>query len=54
LRQAHAARNVWSFGELGIIIAHDLDAIAPGVTEIKKRTVDERGNSRVITTGSSI
>src|SRR5216684_5362767 len=40
LRQTHAAQNVWSLGELDVVIAHDLDAIAPGVAEIQKRTVD--------------
>jgi hypothetical protein len=41
LRQAHAAQNVWSLGELDIVIANDLDAIAPaGVAEIEKRTAD--------------
>src|SRR5258708_37825190 len=40
LRQTHAAQNVWSLGELDIVIAHDLDAIAPGVAEIQKWTVD--------------
>src|SRR6185312_327537 len=40
LRQPHAAQNVWSLGELDIVVAHDLDAIAPRVAEIQKRTVD--------------
>src|SRR6202040_1813345 len=40
LLQAHAAQNVWSLGELDIVIAHNLDAIAPGVAEIEKRTAD--------------
>ena len=40
MRQAHAPQNVRSLGELDIVIAHDLDAIAPGVTKIQKRTVD--------------
>src|SRR5438552_722927 len=31
MRQPHAAQDVWRFGELDVVVADDLYAIAPGV-----------------------
>ena len=45
MRQAHAVQNVRGLGELDVVIADDLDAIAPWIQEIKKAS-GQRLNSR--------
>ncbi len=34
--QAHAAQDVWRLGELDVVVADDLDAVAPRVEEVQK------------------
>src|SRR6266540_1135598 len=49
MREPHSAQHVRRFGELDIVIADDLDSVAPGVEEIEKRTgqrLDARGRER--------
>ena len=50
MRQPHAAQDVRGLGELDVRVADDLDAVAPRVEEVEKRTrqrldagVGERG-----------
>jgi hypothetical protein len=38
VRQSHAPQDVRRLGELDVVVADDLHTIAPGVTEIKKRS----------------
>jgi len=45
VRQTHTAEDVGGFGELDIVIADDLNAVAPWVTEVKEWAL-ERGNAR--------
>src|SRR5712675_354582 len=35
-RQLHAAQDVGRLGELDVVVAHDLDAIAPGIEKIQE------------------
>jgi len=44
VRQAHAAEDVGGFGELDIVIADDLNAVAPWVAEVKE-WARERGHA---------
>src|SRR6266853_3667656 len=44
VRQTHAAEDVGGFGELDIVIADDLNAVAPWVAEIEEWAL-ERGNA---------
>ena len=37
MRQSHAAQDVWRFGKLYILVADDLDAVAPWIEKVKKR-----------------
>ena len=37
MRQSHAAQHVRRLGELDIVVADDLDAIAPRVEKVEKR-----------------
>ena len=37
MRQSHAAQHVRRFGELDIVVADNLDAIAPRVEKVEKR-----------------
>jgi hypothetical protein len=37
MHQSHAAENVGRFGELDIVVADNLDAIAPRVEKVEKR-----------------
>src|SRR5215211_5724950 len=49
MREAHSAQHVRRLGELDIVIADDLDSVAPGVKEIEKRArqrLDARGRER--------
>src|SRR5262249_55605727 len=38
MRQSHAAQDVRGLGELDVVVANDLYAVAPGVEEIEKLT----------------
>src|SRR5262245_66426836 len=49
MRQSHATQHVRGLGELNIVIADDLDAVAPWIPEVEKRAgqqfdtgIDER------------
>src|ERR1700739_3044419 len=42
VRQTHAAEDVGGFGELDIVIANDLNAVAPRVAEVKKWALERR------------
>src|SRR6266436_953133 len=44
VRQTHAAEDVGGFGELDIVIADDLNAVAPWVAEVKEWAL-ERANA---------
>src|SRR5262245_34310878 len=46
MRQSHSAQDVWRLGELDIVVADDLDAVAPRVEEIEKPT-GQRVHARV-------
>src|SRR6266508_2377439 len=49
MREPHSAQHVRRFGELDIVIADDLDSVAPGVEEIEKgngQRLDARGRER--------
>src|SRR6185312_16601486 len=35
--QTHAAQHVWRLGELDVLVADNLDAVAPGVEKVEKR-----------------
>ena len=35
--QAHAAQDIGGLGELDVVVADDLDAVAPGIAEIQER-----------------
>ena len=37
MREAHAAQHVCRLGELDVVVADDLDAVAPGIAEIQER-----------------
>src|SRR5690349_5632785 len=36
MRQAHAAQDVRRLGELDVVVADYLDAVAPGIAEVEK------------------
>src|SRR5262245_414639 len=36
MRQPHAAQHVWRLGELDIVVADDLDPVAPGIDKIEE------------------
>src|SRR5512134_2876732 len=38
MRQPHAAQHVRRLGELDVVIADDLDAVAPRIEKVEKRT----------------
>jgi hypothetical protein len=38
MRQPHTAQHVGRLGELNVLVADDLDAIAPGVQKVEERT----------------
>src|SRR5438034_3572409 len=38
MREPHAAQHVWRLGELNILVADDLDAVAPRVEKVEKRS----------------
>jgi hypothetical protein len=38
MRQSHAAQHVWRLGELDIVVTDNLDAIAPWVEKVEKRS----------------
>src|SRR5271168_809143 len=42
VRQTHAAEDVGGFGELDIVIANDLNAVAPRVAEVKEWALERR------------
>jgi hypothetical protein len=42
VHQTQAAEDVGGFGELNIVIADDLNAVAPRVAEVKERSLDRR------------
>src|SRR5207237_3438933 len=44
-RQPHAAQHVGRLGELDVVVANDLDAVAPWIEEIEEGTV-ERSDAR--------
>src|SRR5512143_318967 len=35
--QSHAAQHVWRLGELDVLVANNLDAVAPRVEKVEKR-----------------
>src|ERR1700679_3931211 len=37
VRQPHSAQHVRRFGKLDVVVADDLEAIAPGVAEVEER-----------------
>ena len=37
MAQSHAAQHVWRLGELDVLVADNLDAVAPRVEEVEKR-----------------
>ena len=39
VHQAHATQHIGRLGELDIVVADDLDSIAPRVTKVKERTI---------------
>jgi hypothetical protein len=39
LLEAHATEDIWRLSELNIVVAHDLDTIAPRVAEIEKAAI---------------
>src|SRR5262249_11804532 len=41
VRQTHAAEDIGGFGELDIVVADDLNAVAPWVAEVKEWALDE-------------
>ena len=40
MRQAHAAQYVRRLGELDVVVADDLDAVAPRIEEVEKWTCE--------------
>jgi hypothetical protein len=34
MRQTHTTQHIWSLGELDVVVADDLDAVAPGVAKV--------------------
>jgi hypothetical protein len=42
VRQTHPAEDVGSFGELDIVIANDLNAVAPRIAEVKEWALERR------------
>src|SRR5208282_1807029 len=36
IRQSHAAQHVRRLGELDVVVANDLDAVAPGIAEVEE------------------
>src|SRR5262245_66030788 len=36
MRQPHPAQHVWRFGELDVVVADDLNPVAPWIAEIKE------------------
>jgi hypothetical protein len=38
MRQTHATQHIGSLGELDIVVADDLDAVAPGIANTRSRS----------------
>src|SRR5437016_10123661 len=38
MRQPHAAQDIRRLSELDVVVAHDLDTVAPGIKKIEKLT----------------
>src|SRR5579863_3858439 len=47
VRKAHATQHVGRLGELDVVVTDDLHAVAPGIAEIKERTI-EQANARCL------
>src|SRR5947209_3425853 len=45
MRQRHPAQNVGRLGELDILIADDLDAVAPGIAKVEKGPIQQGDTS---------
>src|SRR5262245_31462463 len=49
--QPHAAQHVWRLAELDVLVADNLDAIAPGIAEVEERPrqrLDARFDQRLM------
>src|SRR5712675_2804613 len=47
MRQPHAAQHVGCLGELDVVVADDLDAVAPWIQEIEEGTVEDGDTGRL-------
>src|ERR1700730_7556595 len=45
MRQTHAMQHIWGLGELDVVVADDLDAVAPGIPKVQKGTINSGDTS---------